>query len=136
MQSEEFEIYLWRMKIILATTAILGAVGVALGALGAHRLEGVLTVSQLETWHTAVKYQMLHVLVILILLLNSGSKMSLPANFFLVGIFLFSGSLYLLSAKDLLGLGNYTKILGPITPIGGLLLIIGWIILAIQFLKQ
>lgn len=124
------------MKFILATAAILGAIGVAFGALGAHRLEGVLTPDQLDTWHTAVKYLMIHVLVILIVLLYGGVKMNLPANLFLIGTILFSGSLFLLSAKDLLGLGTLTKIIGPITPIGGLLLIVGWIVLAIQFLKQ
>jgi len=123
------------MKIVLAITAVLGGLGVAFGALGAHKLEGVLNPSQLETWHTAVKYQMIHVLVIMIILLYGGAKMSLPANFFLIGTLLFSGSLYLLSAKDALGLDGLTKIIGPITPIGGLLLIVGWVILAIKFLN-
>lgn len=123
------------MKFLLVATALLGAVGVALGAFGAHGLEGKITEAQVAVWNTAVKYQMIHVLVLLVILLHSPKEMKLPAIFFLVGILLFSGSLYLLSTRDLLHLGGLAKVLGPITPLGGLSLIIGWVMLAIQFLK-
>lgn len=125
------------VKTILIATALLGALGVALGAFGAHGLEGKLTENQLSVWDTAVKYQMIHTLVILILLLLPVKNIhyTTPALFFLIGIFLFSGSLYLLSVKNVLGIESFAKILGPITPIGGLCLLIGWVILAFKFLK-
>lgn len=125
------------MKIILILAALLGAFGVALGAFGAHGLEGKLSDSQLAVWDTAVKYQMIHVLAILIVLFAPVKQINLnaPALFFLIGIFLFSGSLYLLSAKNLLGIEQFAKILGPITPIGGLCFIIGWVLLAIKLFK-
>ncbi len=125
------------MKNELILTALLGAVAIALGALGAHALESKLTLAQLNSWDTAVKYQMYHVLACLILILSAQSlNVQVPVRLFLTGIFLFSGSIYLLSLKDVLHLGSFTKILGPITPIGGLCFIIGWVLLAVQFYKN
>ena len=124
------------MKMILITTALLGALAVALGAFGAHGLEGKITEAQIAVWNTAVKYQIVHVLAILVLMLNQKQlNFTTPSIFFLVGIILFSGSLYLLSAKGLLGIDSFARILGPITPIGGLCFIIGWVFLAFQFFK-
>lgn len=125
------------MKTILILSALLGAVGVALGAFGAHGLEGKLTESQLAVWDTAVKYQMIHVLIILLILLVpvKNAAFNTPALFFFIGILFFSGSLYLLSAKTLLGIESLAKFLGPITPIGGLCFIIGWVMLAIRIAK-
>jgi len=124
------------MKIFLVLTALLGALGVVLGALGAHALEAKLTASQLATWETAAKYQLIHVVALLAILLHGSDKLKLPAIMFLIGIVLFSGSLYLLSVKDVLALGSLTKIIGPITPLGGLTLLVGWLTLAWQFFKQ
>lgn len=125
------------MKTILVLTALLGALGVALGAFGAHGLEGKLTESQLAVWDTAVKYQMIHVLIILFILLVpiKNEMFQTSALFFFIGILLFSGSLYLLSVKNLLGIESFAKFLGPITPIGGLCFIIGWVILAVRLAK-
>lgn len=125
------------MKTLLVTTAILGALGVAFGALGAHFLETKLTAHQLGNWNTAVRYQMMHVLAILIILLVPQTYNFIPsARLFLIGIFLFSGSIYLLSLKDLLHLDKLIKFIGPITPIGGIVLIAGWCTLVYQFLKK
>lgn len=124
------------MKTILILTALLGALGVGLGAFGAHGLEGELSESQLQNWDTAVKYQLIHVVVVLVILLQpKPSGFLLPAIFFVIGILLFSGSLYLLSLKDIFQLESLTKFIWPITPLGGLCYIIGWILLAINFLK-
>ena len=122
------------MKTILITTAFLGAIGVALGAFGAHGLEGKLQPNQLSTWETAVKYQLIHVVVILLLLLSNQSQTMIgPAAFFLAGIILFSGSLYLLSSSSIIGIDSWKSVLGPVTPIGGLCFIIGWLFLAYRF---
>ncbi len=125
------------MKTQLILTAILGAIGVAFGAMGAHVLSSKISEHQIEIWNTGVKYQMIHVLLLFILLLNASAKQyQLPVNFIFFGILFFSGSLYLLALKDLLSLQSFTKFIGPITPIGGLCFIIGWVLLAIQFSKQ
>lgn len=124
------------MKTLLFIAAILGAIGIAFGAFGAHGLESKISESQIQVWDTAVKYQMIHVILIIALLISPKSNHYIvPCILFLIGILFFSGSLYLLSLKDLLNLGSFSKILGPITPLGGLSFIIGWILLAIKFLK-
>lgn len=109
-----------------AFTAMLS---VALGAFGAHLLEDRLTVDALETYHTAVQYQMFHsvgILIIALLLdrLPSQKLAIWAAKLLLTGIVIFSGSLYVLSLSGI-------KMLGAITPIGGVLFIAGWICLAL-----
>lgn len=124
------------MKTLLIITAVLGATGIALGAFGAHGLESKLSASQLHTWETAVKYQMIHILAIMVLGINfKNTDYYWPCLFFLLGILFFSGSLYLLSLKNIINLGSLSKIIGPITPIGGLFFIIGWLTLAFKFFK-
>ncbi len=102
---------------------------VILGAFGAHGLEGSLSPEQLETYKTGVTYQFYHALALLFLGLysqhNPSKLLKWAGILFSVGIFLFSGSIYLLACKDLLGIASW-KWLGPITPIGGTLFIIGW----------
>ena len=116
------------MKYIPSILALLGAIAVMTGAFGAHALKPKLTDYQLGIWEKAVFYQFVHVLAGLaaIYLL----KEQTAALFFILGILLFSGSLYLLAFKDILGGGSAFKIIGPITPIGGLLFMVGWGILA------
>ncbi len=116
-------------KQIILTAAFFGMVAVILGAFGAHGLEGKVSNSQLETWGTANRYHFYHTLALLFLSTFSRAKsQSIRLSFiaFTVGIFLFSGSLYLLSTRELIGI-TQINILGPITPIGGLFFIIGWI---------
>ena len=123
---------------------LLGAIAVALGALGAHFLKGklstgLITPDQLNGFDTAVKYQMYHLLAMLALVLlskhSSHKFIHWAYNCFLTGIILFSGSLYFLCTRNLFG-ADWLKVLGPITPIGGLFFIAGWIFLALTALKK
>ncbi|RYD88809.1 MAG: DUF423 domain-containing protein [Sphingobacteriales bacterium] len=125
-------------KQIIVTASILGAIAVICGAFGAHALKASLEPRQLEVWQTAVQYQFYHVFALLFLSTFSRFKNKLiSATYYLftVGILLFSGSLYLLATRDLLGLQGLS-FLGPITPVGGLLFIIGWITIALAALRN
>ncbi|MBX3164344.1 MAG: DUF423 domain-containing protein [Bacteroidetes bacterium] len=127
------------------TIGLLGAIAVAFGALGAHALKnqlatGLITADQLNGFDTAVKYQMYHTLAMLAIVLlkqHFGNVKLLNAAYtlFLWGIILFSGSLYLLCTRGLSGL-EFLRVLGPITPLGGLLFIGGWLCLAISVFKK
>jgi len=112
------------MWIILAS--VLGTTGVALGAFGAHALKARLEAAQLATWSTAVEYHLLHAIALLALALYgkaTGRAVQPSAALFVAGIVLFSGSLYALA------LGG-PRWLGPVTPLGGLCFLAGWIALA------
>ncbi len=105
---------------LLAAAALLGLTGVACGAFGAHALQSVLSPERLGTWETAVLYEIVHAPVVLALALTGPDSRLRRAGYCLVaGVLLFSGSLYLLA----FGAPGW---LGPITPLGGVLLIIGW----------
>ena len=128
----------------LTLIGLLGAIAVGLGALGAHFLKGklstgLITPDQLNGFDTAVKYQMYHTLAMLALVLlskNSTHKfINWAYNCFLIGIVMFSGSLYFLCTRNLFG-AEWLKVLGPITPIGGLFFIAGWIFLALIGLNK
>lgn len=109
----------------LALSCIVAAVGIALGAFGAHALQDALAArGSAEIWRTAVLYHLIHAVALFALAL-AGDRLSLqwPYWLWLVGILLFSGSLYALA------LTSWT-FLGPVTPLGGLALIAGWIALA------
>lgn len=115
-------------KKILITGAVLGVTAIILGAFGAHTLKKVLQPEQLVSFETGVRYQMYHALFLLFL--GNLSILALKEKtmiFYLaiIGVLLFSGSIYLLSTSVLTGIK--TKILGPITPIGGLFLIASWL---------
>lgn len=120
-------------KSFIIIGALIGALGVILGAFGAHALKDVLTDSgRIDTYETAVKYQMYHGLALLLLGLLSlhfDHKLMQYAGWaFIIGTFIFSGSLYALCATGI------TK-LGAITPIGGLFLIGGWVLMALGVYK-
>ena len=103
--------------------AISGALAVVAGAFGAHGLRDRVTPEQLNTWSTACQYHLLHSVVLLALALYAAGDdrgIRLPAVLILVGIVLFSGSIYLLVLSP-------QRWLGPITPLGGLFLIAGWV---------
>ena len=124
-------------KRILAVGAFFGMTAVILGAFGAHALKQVLTPHELATFETGVKYQFYHAL--LLMFVGSGIYVTsrLRKTVFMllsVGIILFSGSIYLL-ATDALNDFNFKQI-GFITPIGGLLLIIAWLLLFVDFLRK
>lgn len=127
----------------LAISGFFGASGVALGALGAHFLKakmqlGIITADQLAGFDTAAKYQLFHAIVLIAIFFFNKDKnlklFNLASVLFIVGILLFSGSIYLLSTRALTGLDSIT-VLGPITPIGGLAMIAGWMCIIIQSFK-
>lgn len=101
---------------------------VLLGAFGAHGLRSKLSVDQLLTFETGVRYQFYHALALIAVgLLSEKAEGLRPAAYlFISGIICFSGSIYLLSTRELLGIDHWKTILGPVTPIGGLLLMGGW----------
>lgn len=119
-------------QIILISGATFGMLAIILGAFGAHALKKILNTDQLKSFETGVKYQMYHALV----LLFSGTYFSTPNQLmawsFIIGTILFSFSIYGLVLSD--ANGRKIKFLGPITPLGGLLLVIGWIMLLIEFI--
>ena len=121
--------------IALQSGSLFGALAIILGAFGAHALKKILNAEQLKSFETGVKYQMYHAIVLLIIGFNIDESTSNYAAIvwcFIFGIILFSFSIYLLvisSARD-----KKLKFLGPITPIGGLLLIAGWLLLFNNFL--
>ncbi len=126
-------------KKILSTAAILGAFAVVLGAFGAHGLKKMVPPETVVTFETGVRYQFYHTFALLItgILYEkfAGKSLSLAATFFITGIILFSGSLYLLTAlkaTETVGLGGF----GIITPIGGVFFILGWIMLLVAFTKK
>ncbi len=127
--------------------AILGALAVGIGAFGAHALKDwLISIGQVETFQTASKYHFYHSfsLILIGILIKLGSILSVETpttakktskfliwagNLHLFGTLIFSGTLYLLCLTNI-------KILGAITPIGGVLLIIGWVFLAVSFLRN
>ena len=116
-------------KIVL-TALILGALAIVLGAFGAHGLKKFLTLEQLNSFETGVRYQMYHALFLLFVAQTNYVTDKQKMIIFLLtlfGILLFSGSIYLLNTSSITNIK--AKILGPITPIGGLLLICSWIYL-------
>lgn len=117
-------------QIILATAALFGMLAVIFGAFGAHALKKILSADQLNSFEVGVKYQMYHAIVLLILGFNSNQINTATYWCFTMGIILFSFSIYGLVLSD--AKGKKLKFLGPITPIGGLLLVIGWLLLIIN----
>lgn len=126
-------------KRIIITASVLGMLAVIAGAFGAHGLTALISADQLNVWHTAVQYQFYHVFALLFLSTFTHSKNKLinaSYYFFTIGIIFFSGSLYLLACSDLLKLTKIIPVIGPITPIGGLLFILGWLMLAIAAFRK
>ena len=117
--------------------ALYGLLAVILGAFGAHALKKKLTPELLHSFETGVKYQMYHAIVLLILGFNLSFDKPLDSwivNCFIFGTLLFSFSIYALclgAAK-----GNKPRFLGPVTPLGGLLLVAGWALLLYSFVSN
>ncbi|XMO87278.1 DUF423 domain-containing protein [Algibacter sp. AS12] len=118
--------------IILATGAIFGMLSVIFGAFGAHALKKILSSEQLQSFEVGVKYQMYHAIVLLALGLNPEYTTSAIHVCFTLGIILFSFSIYGLILSE--AKGKKMRFLGPITPIGGLLLVTGWLLLLLNVL--
>lgn len=122
---------------IITTAALFGMTAIILGAFGAHALKQILTPDQLATFETGVKYQMYHALFLLFIGLNAQLADKVKKTILILtifGVIFFSGSIYLL-ATDSLNSFNF-KVIGIVTPIGGLLLIGSWGILLWNFLKK
>ncbi len=114
--------------------ALYGFLAVVFGAFGAHALKKSFSEEQLKSFETGVRYQMYHAIVLIMLGFNFNLDTSLQEYMvycFVIGIFLFSFSIYglTLSASK----GKKWKVLGPVTPLGGLLLVAGWGLLLYQF---
>lgn len=122
-------------KKILITASLFGAVAVVLGAFGAHGLKNLISADALTIWAKGVEYQFYHTFALLFLSQLKESKWTNMAyRFFSFGILFFSGSLYLLATRTVTEI-SFVNFIGPITPIGGLLFIIGWIMLLLSALK-
>jgi uncharacterized membrane protein YgdD (TMEM256/DUF423 family) len=125
-------------KNFLVWAAVLGALAVILGAFGAHKLKELVPAETVSTFQTGVTYQFYHVFALLavgILFAHMpGNQLLWAGRCFIIGIILFSGSLYLLTMlkmTDTVGLRG----IGAITPIGGVFFIAGWICLLLAILK-
>ena len=119
------------MRRYLLIAGLLGATGVAAGAFGAHALQASVSPERIAIWDTAAQYHLIHAAAILALALGSqtgDSRWRLPMMGFTAGVLLFSFSLYTLVLTDMTQLAM-------ITPIGGLLLMLSWLVLAIKAFK-
>ena len=125
-------------KRIILTASLFGALAVVLGAFGAHTLKNVVDSYSLSIWQKGVEYQFYHTFALLYLSTFARYKNKLIGFayiFFTIGIFLFSGSLYLLALKSVYT-ASIAPVLGLITPVGGLCFIIGWVCLFLAALKD
>ena len=123
-------------KIIL-TAVFLGAISIILGAFGAHALKKAIDANSLVTFETGVRYQMYHALFLLFLATNNTiqEKTKKVIHILVIfGVLFFSGSIYLLATNAITSFDF--KVIGFITPIGGLLLIIAWILLFVDIYKN
>jgi uncharacterized membrane protein YgdD (TMEM256/DUF423 family) len=119
-----------RIAVILIITAV------GIGALAVHLLKEILSVNELNSLNTGVRYQLFHGLALLILALNAekfNSHIKKSINIMITGTCLFSFSIYLLSIQKSINVSM--SFLGPITPIGGVLLITSWMILFLSIKK-
>lgn len=121
------------MKKNLGIASLLGALTIVLGAFGAHALQEILSVNELKSFETAVRYQMYHIIVLLFV--NSYSEFTLKTKnlvsyLFFAGILFFSGSIYAIS------LGINPKSIWFITPLGGLFFILGWLKMGISYFRN
>ena len=124
-------------KSILITASILGITSIILGAFGAHTLKELISPQAQQTFETGVRYQMYHAILLLFLggLTNINLKFKKQIYYVtLMGVILFSGSIYGLATNTLTTF-DFKKI-GFITPIGGLFLIMSWILLLVDFLRM
>ncbi|MBN8674641.1 MAG: DUF423 domain-containing protein [Chitinophagales bacterium] len=127
-------------KNFLLSGAMLGALAVALGAFGAHGLQRLTDDEAiLKGYQTAAQYQMYHALALLAVGILAerfhGKLMIWAGACFITGIFLFSGSLYLLTYLKIQA-STAVKFVGPVTPVGGIFFIVGWLLLFAAIMKR
>lgn len=121
------------MKLFLILGSVMMALAVAIGAFGAHGLAGKVSEKMLSNWQTGAHYHIIHALAIIIIALTiakfgSSGMLTTAAWLIFAGIVFFSGSLYVMVLTDI-------KVLGAITPIGGVAFIAGWIVYAVAVAK-
>lgn len=117
--------------------SLYGLLAVIFGAFGAHALKKIMNEQQLKSFETGVKYQMYHAILLLVLGFNFNLETALERYMIyciIIGVFLFSFSIYGLSISA--AKGKKLKFLGPITPLGGLFLVIGWALLCYSFIQN
>lgn len=117
--------------------SLYGLLAVVFGAFGAHALKNTLNEQQLKSFETGVKYQMYHAILLLVLGFNFNLETALEHYMIyclIIGVFLFSFSIYGLSLSA--AKGKKLRFLGPITPLGGLLLVMGWGLLFYSFIQN
>ena len=121
---------------LVSIAALLALLAVVLGAFGAHTLKELLAPNNLNSFETGVRYQFYHAIALLIIGLNTDKLKAtkLIASLMIIGILCFSFSIYLLSIQGLIGIK--LSFLGPITPLGGLILIVSWTLLLFKNLKK
>jgi uncharacterized membrane protein YgdD (TMEM256/DUF423 family) len=122
------------MKLFIILGAINAFLSVALGAFGAHGLQGKVEPKYIDIWQTGVQYQMFHAIGLLIIgilmaQMSASSLLNWSGWLMLIGIIIFSGSLYTLTLTKI-------GILGAITPIGGVAFLAGWVLLIITMVKS
>ncbi|WP_067728436.1 DUF423 domain-containing protein [Oceanobacillus damuensis] len=122
------------MKLFLIFGAINGFLAVALGAFGAHGLEGRISEKAIATWEKAVTYQMFHTMALLVTAIllarfQGDGLLATSGWMFFAGIILFSGSLYIYAVTSI-------KTFAMITPIGGVAFLIGWVLVGIAVMKN
>ncbi|MET0298763.1 MAG: DUF423 domain-containing protein [Flavitalea sp.] len=126
-------------KGFLVTASILGALAVALGAFGAHGLKKIVPPETVSTFETGVRYQFYHCFALFLVAILAekfpGTWMNYAGYAFIIGIILFSGSLYVLTLLKATGTVGLSGI-GAITPIGGLFMIAGWVLMLLAFMKK
>jgi uncharacterized membrane protein YgdD (TMEM256/DUF423 family) len=126
-------------KLFLSFAAFSAMLAVAMGAFGAHGLKAQLPAERLDVFEAAVRYQMVHALglfVVAWLYLRTRHPLCSASGIaFILGTVLFSGSLYLLATRGVLGIEHW-KWLGPVTPLGGLAFLTGWLLLGIAILRS
>ena len=124
-------------KSIVIIGIVLLVIAIVLGAFGAHALKDHLTPEKLNTFEVGVRYQVYNGLAFLILGLSADKvqfSLKVPIRLIFTGIILFSGSIYFLAIQEMMGVSM--KFLGPLTPLGGLLIITGWILFLIKIMRS
>jgi len=129
------------MRAWIIWAALYGCTGVLMGAFGAHALKARLSPDALASFETGVRYQLIHAVLLMVLALlmhmHPSALLKASGTCLVGGLLLFSGSIYLLATRDVTGFSSW-RWLGPVTPLGGMLMIAGWLLLlvwAIRFKK-
>jgi uncharacterized membrane protein YgdD (TMEM256/DUF423 family) len=124
-------------KVFVWAGSLITGLGVIMGALGSHWLREQISLLDMQSFETAIRYQLIHGLAILVLGALpkpfQGMMLKLVFHFFWIGVLLFSGSIILLSTRSITMLP--LSWLGPVTPVGGLFMITGWIMLFISSIR-